>query len=321
VATLTPAPEPAATTPETAAPAPTSPPKSPRAIAWLRRRRALAGFWRIYRASPMGMWGLAIMLAFVIVALAAPLLADRSGTLTTNFDAPPFEPPSLRYPLGTDKFGRSILTMLIWGSRVSLLVGLAATVITMLLGASIGIVAGYSGGRIDSLLNALTNWFLVLPWIALAIVLASILGATLLNIILVIGITSWAPTARLVRAQALTVKERPYVERARALGSGHWHLVSRHILPNVFPVIFANTILTVALSILSETTLSLLGLGDPNSISWGIIIEEAFEAGALTAGYWWWLIPPGLAIVLLVLAFVMCGYAFDEILNPKLRRR
>jgi peptide/nickel transport system permease protein len=269
----------------------------------------------------MGMWGLAIMVAFVVVALAAPLLADRSGTLTTNFDAPPFEAPSLRYPLGTDKFGRSVLTLLIWGSRISLLVGLAATVITMLLGATIGIASGYFGGRVDSLLNALTNWFLVLPWIALAIVLASILGATLLNIILVIGITSWAPTARLVRAQALTVKERPYVERARALGSGHWHLVSRHILPNVFPVIFANTILTVALSILSETTLSLLGLGDPNSISWGIIIEEAFESGALTAGYWWWLIPPGLAIVLLVLAFVMCGYAFDEILNPKLRRR
>jgi peptide/nickel transport system permease protein len=151
--------------------------------------------------------------------------------------------------------------------------------------------------------------------------MASILGPTLFNIILVIGITSWAGTARLVRAQALSVKERSYVERARALGSGNWHLVTRHILPNVFPVIFANTILTVALSILSETTLSLLGLGAPNSVSWGIIIEEAFQNGALTAGWWWWLVPPGIAIVLLVLAFVMCGYAFDEMINPKLRER
>jgi peptide/nickel transport system permease protein len=320
MSTLTP--DPTATTAQTAGPAPSGPPPgSARAIAWTRRRRALRGFWQLYRKSPMGMWGLAIMIGFVVVAVAAPLLANESGTLTTDFSAKPFQPPSLAYPLGTDKFGRSVLTLLIWGTRVSLLVGIAATIVTMLLGAVIGIASGYFGGRIDTLLNAVTNWFLVLPWIALAIVMASILGPTLLNIILVIGVTSWAATARLVRAQALTVKERPYVERARALGSGNWHLVTRHILPNVFPVIFANTILTVALSILAETTLSLLGLGDPNSISWGIIIEEAFASGALTAGYWWWLIPPGVAIVLLVLAFVMCGYAFDEILNPKLRGR
>ena len=233
----------------------------------------------------------------------------------------PLQAPSLHYPLGTDLYGRSVLTLLIWGARISLLVGLAATVVTMVIGTLVGIASGYYGGRIDVVLNAVTNWFLVLPWIALAIVMASILGPTLFNIILVIGITSWAGTARLVRAQALSVKERPYVERARALGSGNWHLVTRHILPNVFPVIFANTILTVALSILSETTLSLLGLGAPNSVSWGIIIEEAFQNGALTAGWWWWLIPPGIAIVLLVLAFVMCGYAFDEMINPKLRER
>jgi peptide/nickel transport system permease protein len=161
----------------------------------------------------------------------------------------------------------------------------------------------------------------VIPWIALAIVMAAILGPTVLNIILVIGITSWAGTARLVRAQALTVKERPYVERARALGSNDWHLITRHILPNVMPVIFANTILTVALSILAETTLALLGLGDPNSISWGQIIDQAFSNGALSAGYWWWLIPPGIAITLVVLGFTMCGYAMDDILNPKLRAR
>lgn len=297
------------------------PPKKPRAIAWARRRRSLKTYWALYRTNKMGMWGLALMIAFFVIALAAPLLAAKSGTLTTNFAAKPFQPPSWQYPLGTDKFGRSVLTLLIWGSRISLLVGLAATFVTMLLGAVVGIVAGYSGGWIDTVLNAVTNWFLVIPWIALAIVMAAILGPTLLNIILVIGITSWAATARIVRAQALTVKERPYVERARALGSGHWHLVTRHILPNVFPVIFANTILTVALSILAETTLALLGLGDPNTISWGQIIDEAFNSGALSAGFWWWIVPPGIAIVLLVLAFVMCGYAFDEILNPRLRSR
>ena len=170
-------------------------------------------------------------------------------------------------------------------------------------------------------MNALTNWFLVIPWIPLAIVLASVLGRSLFNTILVIGVTSWAGTARLVRADTLSVKERPYVERARALGSGNWHLVTRHILPNVMPVIFANTVLTVALSILAETTLALLGLGDPLSISWGSIIFDAFEQGALSAGLWWWLIPPGVCICLVTLAFTMCGYALDEVLNPKIRER
>ena len=270
------------------------------------------------------MWGLGLMIFFTLVALLAPLLAeaktiDPSYSITSS--TPAYHAPSVAYPFGTDYLSRSVLSLVIWGSRISLLVGLAATVVTMVLGAGVGIISGFFGGWTDKLLNALTNWFLVIPWIALAIILASILGATLFNIILVIGITSWAGTARLVRAQTLTVKERPYVERARALGASDWHLVTRHILPNVFPVIFANTILTVALSILSETTLSLLGLGDPNAVSWGKILDDAFRHGALTIGDWWWVTFPGLAIVLLVLAFTMCGYAFDEIINPKLRDR
>lgn len=296
-------------------------PRGPRAIAWARRRRAVAGYWRTYRRSRQGMWGLAIMVIFILLAGLAPVFIDTLDLDPAAVDNLPFQSPNGEFLLGTDNFGRPVLSLIVYGSRISLLVGFAATSVTMLIGAVVGISAGYYGGRIDMLLNAFTNWFLVIPWIALAIVLASILGPTLLNIILVIGITSWAGTARLVRAQTLTVKERPYVERARALGAGNWHLVTRHILPNVFPVIFANTVLTVALSILSETTLSLLGLGDPNSVSWGTIIEESFSAGALTAGYWWWLIPPGVMIVMVTLAFTMCGFALDEILNPRLRQR
>ena len=292
-----------------------------RRIAWIRRRRALRQFWKTYRKSRMGMIGLGVMLFFLAIAIFAPLIVDQKGLSVASTPGRPFESPNVHFWLGTDNFGRSVLDLLVYGSRISLTVGFAATIVTMLLGTGIGIASGYYGGRIDAILNAVTNWFLVIPWIALAIVLASILGPTLFNIILVIGITSWAGTARLVRAQALTVKERPYVERARALGAGDWHLVSRHILPNVMPVIFANTVLTVALSILSETTLSLLGLGDPNSVSWGRIIEESFTNGALSAGYWWWLIPPGVAIVMVTLAFTMCGYALDEVLNPRLRQR
>jgi peptide/nickel transport system permease protein len=161
----------------------------------------------------------------------------------------------------------------------------------------------------------------VIPFLPLAIVLASILGPSLFVIIVVIGVTSWPSTARIVRAQSLTVKTRPYVERARALGAGHWHLTSRHILPNVGPLIFANTVLLIAIAILSETTLSFLGLGDPLSTSWGTTLSAAFGSGAASAGQWWWLLPPGLAIVFVVLAFTLCGFALDEILNPRLRER
>jgi peptide/nickel transport system permease protein len=295
-------------------------PKSPRRVVWLRRRRALVGFWKTYSRSTMGIVGLTIMILFVLLAVFAPVLVDPADISVATAPGEPFQPPPA-YVLGTDNFGRPILALVIWGSRISLIVGFAATLITMILGTAVGLAAGYYGGRTDTLLSVFTNWFLVLPWVALAIVLASILGPTLLNIIIVIGITSWAGAARLVRADVLSIKERPYVERSRALGASNWHLVTRHVLPNVMPVIFANTVLIVALSILSETTLSLLGLGDPANVSWGTIINEAFTAGALTAGYWWWLVPPGVMIVLVVLAFTMCGYALDEIINPKLRTR
>lgn len=307
------------TEPEPEGPAPSR--KGYRAVTRARRRRALAGYWRTFRRSRQGMFGLIVLVLFILIALFAPLLVDEIQLDILRAPGQPYEAPSLQHWLGTDNFGRDVLSLVIYGAQISLLVGLTATVGTMLLGSIVGIASGYYGGRTDSFLNAVTNFFLVIPWIALAIVLASILGRSLFNIILVIAITSWAGTARLVRAQALTVKERPYVERARALGSGDWHLITRHILPNVFPVIFANTVLTVALSILSETTLAFLGLGDPNSVSWGTIIQEAFIGGALSNGYWWWLIPPGLAIVMVTLSFTMCGYALDEILNPRLRQR
>ncbi len=148
------------------------------------------------------------------------------------------------------------------------------------------------------------------------------LGPSLTVIIFVIGVTSWPSTARIIRAQVLSVKTRPYVERSRALGSSSWHLITRHILPNVGPLIFANTVLTVAIAILSETTLAFLGLGDPLSHLVGDDPASTRSTRGLPdAGQWWWLIPPGLAIVFVVLAFTLCGFALDEILNPKLRER
>ena len=293
---------------------------SPRRIAWARRRAALKRFWRVYRRDRMGLIGLGILVFFIGVAIFA-VFADPSGTRITEATGTRLDPPSLDYPFGTDDQGRSVLTLTIQGAKVSLLVGLTATLITMVIGSLVGITAGYRGGWIDSLLMRITDWGLVIPWLVLAISLASIFGQSLFIIILVIGLTTWPSTARLVRAQVLSVKERPYVERARALGASNWHVVTRHILPNVMPVIMANTVLIVAVAILSETALSVLGLGDPFSVSWGQVLEQASNAGAATLGAWWWLGAPGVCIVLVVLSFTMIGFALEGIVNPRLRER
>jgi peptide/nickel transport system permease protein len=303
-------------------PAPDTVPTDPRKIAWARRRRSMVRVARVFRMNKMGMTGLLILAFFVAVAVFAPLIASEEALdPTCPCTGPPLQPPSLEFPFGTDDLGRSVFALTVWGSRVSLLVGFFATLISILIGSVVGITAGYYGRWSETVLMRITDWFLVIPFLPLAIILASLLGRSLLIIIFVIGVTSWPSTARIVRAQVLSVKTRPYVERARALGASNWHLTTRHILPNVGPIIFANTVLLVAIAILSETTLSFLGLGDPLSTSWGTILDAAFNAGAATAGNWWWLVPPGVAIVLVVLAFTMCGYALDEILNPRLRRR
>ena len=231
------------------------------------------------------------------------------------------EPPSSEYWLGTDDNGRSVLTLLIWGARVSLFVGLMATVISMLIGTVVGLTSGYFAGWPGAVLFRLTEWFLVIPFLPLAIVLASVLGRSLFNIVIVIGVTSWPGTALLIRSQTLSIKERAYLERSRALGAGHVHQLRRHVFPNVIPLVFANTTLVVAVAILSETTLSFLGLGDPTRVSWGSMLDDAYSVGAITTGSWWFFVPPGVCVVLVVLSFTLIGQALEDVLNPRLRER
>ena len=293
---------------------------SGRRVAWRRRRRAFAAAWSDYRHSTPGMIGLVVLILIVAMALAAPLLASEADLRAINaVDNPRWATPSEYAPLGTDNLGRSVWAQFVWGARISLLVGFAATVIAIVIGSLVGIVSGFFGGIPSAVLMRLTEWFLVIPFLPLAIVLAAILGPSVWNIILVIGITSWPATARVIRAQVLSVKERLYIERSRALGASSGHLMNRHVLPNVSPLILANLTLTVPVAILSETTLSFLGLGDPTRASWGKMLDEAFSAGALTRNAWWYYLPPGLGIMAVVLAFVLIGQALEEILDPRLK--
>ena len=269
-----------------------------------------------FRHSRSGMIGLGIFVVFALLASFAPLLFSASQLDVTKATGGIFQSPSVAYPLGTDDSGRNVLALVVWGARISLLVGLCATALSMGIGTSVGIASGHYRGFRGGALDRVTDWFLVIPYLPLAIVLASVLGRSLLNIIIVIGVTSWPGTARLIRAQTLSVEGRPYLERSRALGAGHVHQMSRHVLPNVMPLVLANTTLAVSISILSETTLSFLGLGDPDAVSWGSILNNAFSAGAISQGAWWYLAAPGICVVLVVLAFNLMGRALEEILDP-----
>ena len=294
---------------------------TPRQVTRQRRIIAARRTWASFRSHRSGLLGLGLLTFFILVAIFAPLLADPESIEVTKATGGVLEPPSSEYPLGTDENGRSILALLIWGSRISLFVGLLATLMAMVIGTLVGLSSGFFEGWPAQVLYRLTEWFLIIPFVPLAIVLATVLGRGLMNIVIVIGITGWASTAMLIRSQTLSIRERPYVERARLLGAGRWHQMTRHVLPNVMPMVFANTTLTVALAILAETTLSFLGLGDPSRVSWGTMLEDAFSVGAMTTGAWWYIVPPGVCVVLVVLAFTLVGQALEEVFNPRLRSR
>ncbi len=257
-----------------------------------------------------------------MMAIVAPVISPTHGlSPVDSITNPLWAPPSREFPLGTDNLGRSVAAQFVWGSRVSLVVGLAAAVLTVGIGSVVGIVAGFFGGWVDAVFMRMTDWFLVIPFLPLAIVLASILSRSLQSVIIVIAITSWPGTARLVCSQVLTAKKRLFVDRARALGGGRWHTIRRHVLPTVGPLILANVTLAVPIAILTETTLAFLGLGDPTRPSWGKMLEEAFSAGAITRQAWWYYVPPGLGVVAVVLAITMIGRAIEEVLDPRLRER
>jgi peptide/nickel transport system permease protein len=283
------------------------------------RLEGLRRFARQFAATPTAMAGLLILVAVAVLALAAPLFIHPSDLSVVNAPGQPIAPPSARFPLGTDYAGRSILTLLIWGTRPSLAIGVIATVLTMILGSVIGLLAGHYGGPTSRVLMAVTDWFIALPALPLAIALAAVLGQGDVSITIAIAVTSWPGTARLIRAQTLAVEARPFIERARALGARDSQLMARQVLPSVAPFILVSSTLTVASAILSETTLTFLGLGNPVEVSWGSMINQALFQGAVTRGAWWYILPPGLAILIVVLGFTLVGRAVESILNPRMQ--
>jgi peptide/nickel transport system permease protein len=304
-----------------------------RAERWRLRGQNARAFLKQYASRGDGVIGFVILAGFAIVAIAPQLFVGPLETAVTA-TGHSLEAPSATHLFGTDELGRDILNLTVHGARISMSIGLMATAITIIVGAVIGIVAGYSGGRLDSSLMRLTDFFLVLPTFVLAIILAPVIldvigsdaelfgiRATLLVIIVVIGLTSWATTARIIRSQTLSIRERMFVDRARVIGAGPGRIMRRHIFPNVVNLIVAQAVLTFAVAVFTETTLAFIGLGDPFAPSWGEILNAAQTAGAPGLRAWWYIAPPAVCVVLVVLAFTLVGNALDDVLNPKTRGR
>ena len=277
---------------------------------------APSGVGRALRHNRAAQFGLALLSVFVVAAVFGPWLAPYS---TTPSASEIFQPPSAEHWLGTDDAGIDMLSLVIEGARVSLLVGVVSALVAMVIGGIVGVLTGYFGGRLDSVLMRVADYFLVIPDVPLMVVAAALFGRSLRNIVIIISLIYWASTARMVRAQTRSVRERLYVRRARAMGAGHWRILVTHVVPQVVPLLIALTVLQVALGIYAETFVTFLGLGDPTAVSWGSILQDSFASSAQTNGAWWAVVPPGLCVTLVVVGFTLVGQAFEEELNPRLR--
>ena len=277
----------------------------------------MKAFWSRFRQNRGAVIGLVIIAIVIACAIAAPFLFPRSPwSMVQRPFLPPFEMDGL--PLGTDALGRDVLSGLFHGARVSLLVGLVSTVVALAIGIPIGALAGYYGGLVDDALMRFTEFFQTIPSFALAIVLLAIFQPTLAYVILAIAIVSWPPVARLVRGEVLSLRNREFVEAATLSGQSNLRIILRQVLPNALPPIIVLASLMVATAILLESSLSFLGLGDPNVMSWGYMIGAA---RTVLRSAWWLSFIPGVAILLTVLALNLIGEGLNDALNPRLRKR
>jgi peptide/nickel transport system permease protein len=272
--------------------------------------------WEVFRHSRQAQVGVGILSFFVLASLLAPWIEPYDVRQKVG---PVFCTPSVHHPLGCDDGGIDMVSLLIHGGRISLAIGFTASIVAMIIGGGIGILAGYRGGWVDTLLMRITDYFLVIPYLPLAIIIADIWGPSLSHIALVIALLLWTSTARIVRAEVKSVRERGYVKRAQSLGAKNGRIVFRHVVPQIGPLLIANTVLTVAVAIFLETALAFLGLGDPGAVTWGRIIELAFLRTAVTSGAWWAIIPAGLCVALVIMACYWIGQSLEDALNPRLK--
>lgn len=258
---------------------------------------------------------------FLLLGVFGPFIAPYDPTRihrASDGSALRLAEPSLTHPLGTTNLGRDVASQVIIGARISILVGILAAFIAVFIGVNIGLISGYFGGWVDDVLMRFTDIAYGLPFLPFVLVLVFLLGPSLWSIAIVISVLLWRSTARVIRSQVLSHKERPYVESAKAIGASDVRIMYYHILPNVIPLAFLYGSFSVAWAVIAEASISFLGFGDPSMTSWGQILFNAYSAGAIRFA-WWWVVPPGVCIMLLVMSVFFIGRALEELTNPELR--
>ena len=275
---------------------------------------AAAVTWRHFRSDPLGIAAVVIMVLMAISALIAPLIADYPR----GYGSDVLAPPSGQHWFGTDNLGREVFAEVVWGARVSMIVGICASALAIAIGVLVGVLSAYFQ-RVDGLLSMIVDLCLTLPVLPLMILVAALAGPSLRTIVLIIAFFSWPEVARVVRSQALSVSKLSFVDASKVLGAHHRWIIRRHLLPGVAPVITVSVVLTASRAVLSEAGLAFLGLGDPNSWSWGRILYEAQQSGAMSSA-WWTTLFPSLAILLLVVSATLMALAYNDARNPRNRK-
>ena len=286
----------------------------------------LVQFWRtsqeVMQRDRMALVGVIIYLFFILIALFAPLIApygpleviEEGGIWLSN------ETPSWEFFLGTTNLGRDIFSQLIYGTRTALLVGFSAAIAVAIVGTVVGLLAGYYGGWVETILMRLADVAFGIPFLPFVIVLVAFIEPSIWNVVITMGVLLWRDTGRVIRSQVLVIKEQAFVSAARVSGASHLRIIFLYIAPSILPLSFLYGSLAIGWAILTEASISFLGFGDPEVVSWGFMLQDAFLSQALSRGAYYWIIPPGIAIMLSVMAGFFIGRGFEEVLFPRLRR-
>lgn len=303
-------------------PAPADRALAPMEIRAEKRRSVGARMLELAIRDRFALAGILIYLVFIVVALFADRLATHdpleilfraNGRVAAN------QPPGELYLLGTTNLGRDVYSQVIWGARSALIVGLSAALIVVVVGTIVGLLAGYFGGWIDTVLMRIADIALAIPFLPFVIVLTAFLRPSTTNVVIAVAILLWANTARVVRSQVLTVRERAYIEAARVTGASDLRIIFVHVAPNILPISFLYGSIVVGWAIFAEATVSFISLGPTDSVSWGFMLQDAFVSQALSRGSYHWFGPPGICIMLIVAAGFFISRGYEELLFPKLR--
>ena len=288
---------------------------------WFER---FQGGWSIYKQNLLGRIGLVLLAIFALMAVSSfipPLIDPMYHPMTgVDPDISKTVGPSMRHWLGTDFMGRDLFSQLLAGARVAFMVGVTAAFMSIFLGTAIGMIAGYMGKAVDTVLMRLADMIMVMPTLLVVLMLAALFGQlSIWTIVLIIALFRWPGVSRVIRAQTLSLKQRSFIEAAKVAGASHLRIVFRHIMPNVLPLAFLYMTFRVTSAIIIEAALAFLGFGDPGTVSWGMMLQWVWKTGHMFKALYW-LLPPGICISLITLSFYMLGRAMDEVLDPRLRK-